>query len=527
MRTQFVSFGVDPDRITVSAYGFDCAAFRTVAAVPADRLRVGFLGTLMVSKAPHVLLEAAKQLPRGSVSVDLFGAYTAYHGDDTYRARLDALLSESAGRARAHGAVPHSKVPEALASVDVLVVPSVWPENSPLVISEAFLAGVPVIASRIGGIPELVADGRNGLLFEPGSAADLARALSRLLTEAGLLDALRAGAKATRVRSIDDAAAEARRLYEALAAPDVERRPRLAAVVLNYRAAADTFLAVSSLRASRRRVDDLIVVDNDQTDAARAALARTAAHIRYVRAPRNLGYSGGMNVGIREALSRGADRVLLVNSDVVVPPDCVERLERAIDITPRAGITGPLVLARSDPDVVGSAGMSYRAASGRMRHRGFGRRSRDMELEQAAIVDGVSGCLMLVTREVFDAIGLLDEDYFFSFEDLDFCLRARRAGFSTVLAAAAAVHHEGGRSIGAQSPRRLYFAARGHLLLARRAASPGGRFAAACRTTSIVALNVAHAVRSSGAPLPVRLGAVARGVRDYFGGRFGPDRDAL
>ena len=65
----------------------------------------------------------------------------------------------------------------------------------------------------------------------------------------------------------------------------------------------------------------------------------------------------------------------------------------------------------------------------------------------ATILDGVTPS-MLVSREVFDAIGLFDEDYFFSFEDLDFCLRARRAGFATVLAGLAATHHEGGRSIG-------------------------------------------------------------------------------
>lgn len=107
------------------------------------------------------------------------------------------------------------------------------------------------------------------------------------------------------------------------------------------------------------------------------------------------------------------------------------------------------------------------------------------------------------------------------------CLRARRAGFVTVLAGRATAHHEGGRSIGARSPRRLYFAARGHLLLADRAGPPAGSVAAAWRTASIVALNLAHAVRASGAALPVRVAAVARGVRDYFAGRFGPDRDAI
>ena len=90
-----------------------------------------------------------------------------------------------------HGPVEHDCVADAFGSIDVLAVPSIWPENSPLVIQEAFLAGVPVVASRIGGIPEVVANGVNGLLFQPGDADDLARCLSRLVSEPGLLDASR------------------------------------------------------------------------------------------------------------------------------------------------------------------------------------------------------------------------------------------------------------------------------------------------------------------------------------------------
>jgi len=94
-----------------------------------------------------------------------------------------------------------------------------------------------------------------------------------------------------------------------------------------------------------------------------------------------------------------------------------------------------------------------------------------------------------------------------------------------VLAGSAAVYHEGGRSIGANVPRRLYFAARNHLLLAWRNDPAAGRLASIWRGCAIVALNLAHAVRSKGRSLPVRLGAVVRGTRDYAAGRFGADPD--
>src|SRR5262249_6317810 len=160
---------------------------------------------------------------------------------------------------------------------DALVVPSIWPENSPLVIHEAFLAGVPVIAARIGGIPELVTHGKNGLLFNPGDVEDLSRVLNVLLTEPALLDTLRTGIP--EVRSIQDDARMARELYRTQAGKVTRPEPRVAAVVLNYRTPDDTLLAVKSLLASRRPIEDVFVVDNDATENARSRLSSVEPHI--------------------------------------------------------------------------------------------------------------------------------------------------------------------------------------------------------------------------------------------------------
>ena len=296
---------------------------------------------------------------------------------------------------------------------------------------------------------------------------------------------------------------------------------RLAAIVLNYRTPADTLAAVASLRTSQRPIDDLIVVDNDPDDECQRALAVDPV-VTYLSTAQNLGFSGGMNVGIRTALARGADAVLLVNSDATVPPDCIAFLVDALESTAGAGIAGPVLRSLSQPDLIASAGMTYAPRSGRMRHRLAGTRQPSFVSWGVRRVDGVSGCVMLVTRRVFESIGLLEEDYFYSFEDLAFCLTARRAGFTSVVAEMATAYHEGGRSIGADSPRRLYFAARNHLLLATRHGSPGV-LAARWRALSIVALNVAHAVIAPGGSLPARLRAVAHGTRDYLNGSHGSD----
>ena len=321
----------------------------------------------------------------------------------------------------------------------------------------------------------------------------------------------------------------------------LERSPqrRMAAVVLNYRTVEDTCLAVSSLMASNRRPDHLIVVDNDVADECRAHFLQPKAQspepkahnpasrapspdVTYLHTGRNLGFSGGMNVGTRAALDAGADLILLANSDIVVSPECLERLELMLNSHPGAGIAGPLVLSRAHPDLVASAGISYNRRSGRMRVLGVGTKAADASPASRG-VDAVSGCLMMVTREAFDTIGLLDERYFFGFEDLDFCLRAHGAGLLTLLQGSAVAYHEGGRSIGQASSRRWYFGARNHLLMASRLGPGESAGSRALRLSWVAALNLAHAVTADAGSRPARIAATSRGIRDYLSGRYGPD----
>ncbi len=295
----------------------------------------------------------------------------------------------------------------------------------------------------------------------------------------------------------------------------------IAAVVLNFRTPDDTVLAVRSLLASRRPLNRIIVVDNDEQENVSRALGPLNARLTYLLTGSNLGFSGGVNVGIRNALDHGADAVLLVNSDVIVPPDCLGRMEPVL-AQAGIGIIGPAVLSRGDPGWIASLGMSYSPLTGRMRHRGVGRRLAANEKVASGAVDGVSGCLMLIARDVFDAIGFFHEPYFFSFEDLDFCLAAKRAGYLTYLAGDAFGYHEGGRSIGRAAPVRLHFSARNHLLLAERMDGTDPFLRALFRTCSIVMLNLAHALRARGGSVFSRIAAVLGGTRSYFVGRMGP-----
>jgi glycosyltransferase involved in cell wall biosynthesis len=139
-------------------------------------LRIGYVGTLVWHKGLHVLLDAVRGLPPTTWELKIFGNPGVF---PDYAAGLRA---RAAGLpVRFMGAFQRERIADVYAQIDVLVVPSLWLENSPLVIHEAFMAGIPVVGPRIGGIADLVDDGRTGLLYAPDSPAELEAALRRLI----------------------------------------------------------------------------------------------------------------------------------------------------------------------------------------------------------------------------------------------------------------------------------------------------------------------------------------------------------
>jgi GT2 family glycosyltransferase len=527
MSEMFARFGLGPERLRRCDQGIDLEPFRVFRRQPSTILRLGYAGGLIPSKAPHVLLEAASRMPAGSVSVDVLGGGGAFHGDDSYARRIAPLLALPF--VRRTGFVPHERMPEALAAVDVVVVPSVWIENAPFIIREAFASGAPVIASNLGGMREMVRDDGDGLLVEPGSPESLTAAIRRTVSEPDLLPRLRAGVMAP--MTIQRDAEALRQLYSDLALKSKvtqvraaprrsEPSPRTCGIVLNYETPDQTWLAARSLQTSEAALDEIVIVDNGSRDASAAFVRARLPDVGLIETPGNLGFSGGCNAGIRHALERGADAVLLVNSDVVLRPDALGALFAAAREHPDAGILGALLLSREEPDHVASAGLSFSERTARLRHRNAGARIAQIAPGLAHDVPAISGCVMWIRTSVFRRVGLLDEDYFYSFEDLDFCLRARRAGFRVLLVPGAIAYHEGGRSIGRRSPNRVYFATRNHLRLARSTLA-GTPIAHAARSALIVGMNAAYAVLSPEVPLVSGLAAVVRGTCDHLRGRYG------
>jgi GT2 family glycosyltransferase len=285
---------------------------------------------------------------------------------------------------------------------------------------------------------------------------------------------------------------------------------RLVAVVLNWNGGDDTLAALGSLREV-----ETICVDNGSTDGSAERVAERFPEVELLRTGDNLGFSGGNNVGIRRALERDADWVLLLNNDAVADPALPAALEAAARQRPDAGVLACKVYFAEPPDTLMYAGGSVRLRLGYWgRQDGFGERD-DGSFDRVRDVDRATGAAMAVSREALVRAGLLDEQLFAYAEDAEWCLRIARAGLAVVFVPGATVRHVGSASTGGlRSPTSLYYDTRNMIVVCERFARlpPGLR---ALRRLVIVSAHLLNA-RSGTA-----VAAVLSGWRDARRGRLG------
>ena len=210
---RFVEWGIPRARIDHHPIGMDLERFRPQPKTKSEKVRVAFLGTLHPSKGVHVLLAAWGRLP----SELRARAQLTIYGPDRHYPDYVHSLRESARTvgARLGGRVERADVPSVLASVDLIVVPSLWYENSPLALLEARATRTPALASALGGMAELVLDGITGATFAVGDEEDLAQKLAELIGEPARLQ--RFFGAAPPVRTVDDDLDDLEALYERFA----------------------------------------------------------------------------------------------------------------------------------------------------------------------------------------------------------------------------------------------------------------------------------------------------------------------
>jgi len=242
---------------------------------------------------------------------------------------------------------------------------------------------------------------------------------------------------------------------------------RVFIIVLHYKNWKDTNECLKSLEKLDYDNCKIIVIDNDKN---------------------NPGFAGGMNIGIKKALKQKADYVLLLNNDVIVSPNFLKELVKAGEKDKKIGILGP---------IGGKINWLYTKGIHVTRNN-----------------DYITGACMLVKREVVEKIGLMHEKYFLYYEDVEWCLRARKIGFKCVMVPESKIYHKVSQSTSEESFSYIYYHFRNGLLLAKRNAPFFIKLLAYFVSFLIYAKQL---IKS---PSKWTKG-IKTGIKDFYKGRFG------
>lgn len=213
IKNKFIEYGISEKKIIYLPNGFDSRGVTFIPKTKSDALRFGYAGVLLPTKGLDVLLSAFKNITHENIKLSIYGKIASYSGFEDYPRLLKKMIGDDK-RIKLKGPYDNKNVADIFSDIEILIVPSIWPENAPLVIQEAFLSNAPVIASRIGGIPELVTDGVNGLLFNPGDIKDLKEKMEYIINNPNMISKFKDNMP--KVKSIEDNAKEMEEIYSKL-----------------------------------------------------------------------------------------------------------------------------------------------------------------------------------------------------------------------------------------------------------------------------------------------------------------------
>jgi len=257
---------------------------------------------------------------------------------------------------------------------------------------------------------------------------------------------------------------------------DYSEEPSVAVILVNWNGYVFTSQCLRSLEEVDFSNFQTIVIDNGSSDDSLFRLEKEFTRPVYLKSTENLGYAEGNNLGIRYALEKGYDYLLLLNNDTEVEPDFLSLLVNYMLQHPdkKLGVVQPLIMCNHDRKIIWSAGGKFRKALGDSQTILAGKTESDAGLSNAYPIDWATGCCMLLTAECIRDTGLLNAAYFAYFEDVDWSLRIRSKGYSLYAVAAAKIYHEAGASSkktnaeGTLHPIVFYYTSRNQLFQLRK-----------------------------------------------------------
>jgi len=245
----------------------------------------------------------------------------------------------------------------------------------------------------------------------------------------------------------------------------------LAVIILNWNRPDDTIECIESIKYDNSI--KIIVVDNGSTDDSINKIKTRFPDIIIVENKTNSGFGEGNNIGIKKAKELyNPNYYFLLNNDTVVKNDTIKLILDFIEINPEAGIIGPKILNYYSKEKIWSAGGEIKLWKGWVKNRGEGETDTG-QYNKTEQVNFISGCAMIVKKEVIETVGYFDKDYFTYFEDADLCIRAIKHGYSILYYYKPEVYHKCSTTCGCEyGELQSYYRLRNRLLFIRKNTGP-------------------------------------------------------
>lgn len=249
------------------------------------------------------------------------------------------------------------------------------------------------------------------------------------------------------------------------------KTPSILIIILNWQQPALTLACVKAVQAMRGPSFDILLIDNGSQDDSVEIFRKELPDHHLLAAPKNLGFAGGCNIGLNHAIDNNYDYALLLNNDAFPDAEMLEYLiaEAKNDV----GLASPKILYHSEPDVINFGGGRQHHSLLELRDPGANKKDGP-EWQETKEVDYLWGTCWLVNLAALQKVGLLDENFFMYYEDLDWSIRFRQAGYRLLWIGKAKLYHQESRSTGGtDSPLRRYYLARSSVIFFRRYAHLG------------------------------------------------------
>lgn len=247
---------------------------------------------------------------------------------------------------------------------------------------------------------------------------------------------------------------------------------KIAVIILTWKKFEDTRDCINSILKSSREPDELLIIDNGSNDGSYEKIKSEFAKIPYIRFmlnKTNLGFARGVNAGIKNYRDKNDfTYLILLNQDTVVDEHFIEECYKTMEKDPGIGIIGPRIFYYANPTKVWHGWIHFSYLKSGMIIPEKNKMEENIS-EQNRETEFLTGCAMFINKDVFLKTGLFDEDYFFYFEDSDFCLKVRKAGYKLWYNSKAKVWHKiTDIARDRTSPYVIYNIAKGYILFLRK-----------------------------------------------------------